>query len=58
MTAVAVSLPTYVWHYLVARMLYDQLIRPLAHGDASALALLVGVALGSFVLGRRTRRRA
>jgi hypothetical protein len=58
MTAVAVSLLTYVWHYVVARMLYDQLVRPLARGDASALALLVCVALGSFLLGRRVRRRA
>ena len=54
----AVSLLTYLWHYLVPRMLYDQLIRPLAHGDASGFALLLCVALGSFVLGRRARRRA
>jgi hypothetical protein len=58
MSPVAVSLVTYLWHYLIARMVYDQLIRPLARGDASGFALLVCVALGSFVLGRRTRRRA
>jgi hypothetical protein len=58
MSLPAASLLTYLWHYLVARMLYDQLIRPLAHGDASGLAMLVCVAIGSFVLGRRTRRQA
>ena len=58
MSPVAVSLFTYAWHYLVARMLYDHLIRPLAHGDASGFALLVCVAVGCFVLGRRTRRQA
>ena len=57
MSPVAVSLLTYLWHYLVARMLYDQLIRPLTHGDASGFALLVCVGLGSFALGRVTRRR-
>jgi hypothetical protein len=53
----ALSLVTYVWHYLVARMLYDQLIRPLAHGDAAGIAMLACVAVGSFAVGRRTRRR-
>jgi hypothetical protein len=58
MSPVAATLMTYLWHYLIARMVYDQLIRPLARVDASGFALLVCVALGSFVLGRRTRRRA
>jgi hypothetical protein len=58
MSLPAVSLLTYLWHYLVARMLYDQLIRPVAHGDGSGLALLACVAIGSFVLGRWTRRQA
>jgi hypothetical protein len=54
----ATSLLTYVWHYLVARMLYDELIRPLAHGDAARLLLLALIAMGAFVLGRRARGRA
>jgi hypothetical protein len=58
MSIPAISLFTYVWHYLIARMLYDHLVRPLAHGDAAELLLLVCVSVGAFVLGRRTRRRA
>ena len=58
MSTEAVSLLTYVWHYLVARMLYDHLVRPLAHGGAAGLVLLASVAVGAFVLGRRMRRRA
>jgi hypothetical protein len=57
-TVEAVALLIYVWHYLVARMIYDQLLRPLAHGDAAGLLLLACVAAAAFVLGRRTRRRA
>lgn len=58
MSTVAVSFLTYVWHYLVARMLYDHLVRPLGHGDAAGLALIVCVAAVAFALGRGTRRRA
>jgi hypothetical protein len=58
MTVEAVALLTYVWHYLVARMIYDQLIRPLSRGDVAGLLLLVCVAAGAFIVGRRTRRRA
>ena len=54
----AASLLSYVWHYVVARMLYDELIRPLSRGDVASLLLLACVAAGSFVLGRRARRRA
>jgi hypothetical protein len=58
MTADAVTLLTYLLHYLVARMIYDQLVRPLTHGDPAGAALLVCVALGAFLAGRRKRRRA
>ena len=54
----AVSLLTYVWHFLVARMIYDQLVRPVIHGDAARLALLACIATVAFALGRRVRRRA
>jgi hypothetical protein len=57
-TGEAVSLLTYLWHYLVARMIYDQLVRPVLHGDAARLALLACVAAGAFALGRRARRKA
>lgn len=56
MSVPGVALLTYLWHYLFARLLYDHLVRPVAHGDASGLVLLVGVALIAFLLGRRTRR--
>jgi hypothetical protein len=58
MTPAGVSLVTYVWHYLVARMLYDELVRPLAHGDVTFVVLLACVAAGGFAIGRRTRGRA
>lgn len=58
MTPLTASLLTYVWHYLVARLLYDHLIAPLAKGDAAEIVLVALVAALSFGLGRRTRRRA
>ncbi len=58
MTPLATSLLTYVWHYLVARLLYDHLVVPLLHGDATEILLLSLVAAASFGLGRRMRRRA
>ena len=62
MSLAGVTFITYLWHYLAARTLYDHVIRPLLHGDASG-ALLVGVVgVAGFVLGRwtsgSTRRRA
>ncbi len=58
MIGTAVSLFTYVGHYLVARLFYDQLIRPVLHGDAARLAMLAFVAAIAFALGRGVRRRA
>ena len=61
MSASAVTLLTYLWHYLVARTLYDGFLRPLLHGDASRVLLLGSVAIGCFLLGawrgRRSERR-
>jgi hypothetical protein len=48
---------TYLWHYLIARTVYDQVLRPIIHGRAS-VALVLGLVLAAFVLGRATRRRA
>jgi hypothetical protein len=45
---------TYLWHYLAARAIYDEFLRPLTHGHPGlpiVLGLLVVVA---FVLGRRS----
>jgi hypothetical protein len=58
MSEAAVSLLIYVWHYLVGRMIYDQLLRPIGRGDAAAVLLLACVAAAAFALGRCTRRRA
>jgi hypothetical protein len=57
MSVSAVTLITYVLHYLLARVLYEQLLRPLIHGDASSLVLLGCVAATGFLIGRWTRRR-
>lgn len=52
----ATTFVTYVWHYLIARTLYDQVLRPLIHGRACAVLVLVLVA-AAFAVGRFTRRR-
>jgi len=57
MTPRAVTLLTYVWHYLVARLLYDQLLRPALRGQVIVPALICGAAVAAFVAGRWTRRR-
>ena len=56
-SAPAVSLLTYVWHYLVARMLYDHLLRPVLGGDVTGILVLACVAAFAFLAGRGTRRR-
>jgi len=58
MSASAVTLITYVLHYLLARVLYEQLVRPLIHGDGSGLVLLGCVAASAFLIGRWSGRRA
>ena len=56
MTVAAIPFITYVWHYLVARLLYDHLLRPLIHGRVSVLPLVCAVALAAFALGWCSRR--
>jgi len=57
MSAPAVTFLTYLWHYVLARLLYDDLVRPLAHGDLSVgLLVATGAGLG-YALGRRSRPR-
>jgi hypothetical protein len=48
---------TYLWHYLAARAIYDEVVRPLARGHPASLLLLVFIATGGFLLGRRRARR-
>lgn len=52
MSLAALSLLTYVWHYLIARLLYDELLRPLIHGHLPSTGLLCGV---GFLIGWWTR---
>jgi hypothetical protein len=48
---------TYLWHYLAARAIYDDLLRPLTRGQLGplmAMAVIVSVAFG---LGRLSVRK-
>jgi hypothetical protein len=56
-TSSAVTFLTYLWHYLTARLVYDQVLRPLFHGHPSTAVLLCGVAIGGFAMGRWSGRR-
>jgi hypothetical protein len=51
MTSAAIRFIPYLWHYLVARLLYDHLVRPLIHGRVSVLALVCAIALAAFAIG-------
>jgi hypothetical protein len=56
MTSAAIPFITYLWHYLVARLLYEQLLRPLTHGRVSVIAVIGALALAAFALGWWSRR--
>jgi hypothetical protein len=51
MTAPASTFVTYLWHYMLARFLYDELVR----GHLSVTLLAVAVAILGFALRRRRR---
>ena len=57
MSTPGLTLITYVWHYVVARLLYDQLVRPLSRGHVSVALLICGVAAAAFLVGRWRARR-
>jgi hypothetical protein len=59
MTAPASALETYLWHYMLARLLYDEVVRRILHGHAPAWWLVAVVAAFVLVLvrGRRRGRR-
>jgi hypothetical protein len=54
----ATAFLSYLWHYIVARAIYDQVVRPLVHGHPGGAVALVCLAVVAFALGRMTRRRA
>jgi hypothetical protein len=59
MTAPATAFVIYLWHYLAARLLYDDLVRPLSRGQLPSALVLVAIAAAvAFALGRRSGRRA
>ena len=45
---------TYLWHYVLARLLYDDLVRPLIHAPAAMVLALAG-ACAAVVLMRKRR---
>ena len=49
---------TYLWHYLAVRALFDELLRPLTHGDPAPLLLTGLLVAVAFLLGRRSTRRS
>jgi peptidoglycan/LPS O-acetylase OafA/YrhL len=49
---VSATFPIYLWHYLTARAIYDELVHPLVQLPASAAVLLSAVAVVAFALGR------
>jgi hypothetical protein len=59
MIGLASSLLVYLWHYLVARLLYDELLRPVLHGRSGGLMFgaLAAAVLVSLLLVRRRGRR-
>jgi hypothetical protein len=49
---------TYLWHYLAARTIYDELLRPLTHGHPATWLLIGALIAAAFLLGRRSARRS
>jgi hypothetical protein len=56
-TAPPATLVSYLGHYVLARLVYDDLLRPLVRGDVSVALLLVVGATVAYALGRRSGRR-
>ena len=51
------TLVSYLGHYLLARLIYDDLIRPLTRGDVSVVLVLAAIGGAVYALRRRSRRR-
>lgn len=58
MSTGSIALITYLWHYLLARTIYERLLRPLGRGDVSGLILIAGIGALAFLIGRWSGRRA
>ncbi len=59
MTAPGSAFVTYLWHYVLARVFYDELVRPLSRGHVPTVLVVVAIgAAVAFGLGRRRGRRA
>ena len=56
MTAPASMFITYLWHYLVARVIYDEFLRPATHGHVIRVLLVLGVVAFSAVAVLHRRR--
>jgi len=58
MTAPATAFVTYLWHYVLARALYDELLWPLVGGHVVSPGPVIAAvaAVAAFALGRRSRR--
>lgn len=49
---------TYLWHYIAVRLIYDELVRPLAQGRPAGVLIALGcAALLAALVGRRRRLR-
>jgi hypothetical protein len=57
MSAPAADFLTYLWHYMLARFLYDELVRPLVHDRVSTALLAAAVAVAGLGLTRAVGRR-
>jgi len=57
MSTVASALLLYLWHYLVARFLFDEVLGGVLHSRAAMLLALVCAGAGGYWVGRRGRRR-
>jgi hypothetical protein len=51
------ALLTYLWHYVVARTVYDDLLRPVLHGHVSRALPVICALTAAFAIGRLARRR-
>jgi peptidoglycan/LPS O-acetylase OafA/YrhL len=56
-TTSGVTFITYLWHYLVARLIYEQMLRPVIHGHPWSALLVCCVAIVGFAVGRWSGRR-
>ena len=58
MSASATAFVSYLWHYVVARLLYDDLVHPLSRGQVPTTFVVTAVAIGVvFGVTRRGGRR-